>query len=76
VATTLFIPKLGVAMREGNIIEWLVADGDHVTQGQPLYLLETEKVETEIVAPANGTLRIAAKVGETYAVGTRVGEIV
>jgi pyruvate/2-oxoglutarate dehydrogenase complex dihydrolipoamide acyltransferase (E2) component len=42
-----------------------------VTQGQPLYNLESEKSAQEIEAPAGGTLRIIAVSGGTY----RVGEV-
>ncbi len=45
------IPKLGMEMTEGTLAEWLVADGTQVTQDQPMYLLETDKVENEVPAP-------------------------
>ena len=35
------IPKLGVSRTEGTIIEWLVADGDQVQEGDALFLIET-----------------------------------
>ena len=69
------IPKLGVAMTEGTIVQWLVDDGAAVAAGEPLYVLETDKVENEIEAPAAGTLRIIAAAGGPYPVGTQVGEI-
>ncbi|WP_353736957.1 lipoyl domain-containing protein, partial [Aquamicrobium sp.] len=55
--------------------EWLVADGGEVTEGQPLYLLESDKSSNEVEAPASGTLHIIAEVGETYPVGHVLGEI-
>ena len=55
--------------------EWLVADGGQVTEGQPLYSLESEKSVQEIESPASGTLRIIAAVEETYEVGTVLGII-
>ena len=51
------IPKLGVSMTEGTLVEWLVADGDEVSEGQPLYVVETDKVENEVEATAAGTVR-------------------
>ena len=72
----ILLPKLGFAMNEGELVEWLVTDGGVVTKGQPLYALESEKSTQEIDAPASGTLRILKAVGETYPVGTVLAEIV
>ena len=69
------IPKLGVSMTEGTLVEWLVSDGDQVTEGQPLYLIETDKIENEVEATTAGTVRISGEEGETYPVGTSIGEI-
>lgn len=57
-AVEVSIPQLGVAMQEGAIVEWLAADGAAVRPGEPLYLLETDKAQNEIEAPADGTLTI------------------
>ena len=72
---TIQIPKLGVAMTEGTLVEWAVADGDVVDVGQILYRLETDKVENEVESPSAGTIRLVAEAGETYPVGTVVAEI-
>ena len=69
------IPKLGVAMTEGTIVEWLVADGATVAAGQPIYVLENEKVENEIEAPVAGVVRLVATAGEVYGVGTLIATI-
>ncbi|WP_068071723.1 biotin/lipoyl-containing protein [Novosphingobium lentum] len=69
-ATEILLPKLGFSMNEGELAEWLVADGGAVTEGQPLYSLESEKSTQEVDAPASGTLRILKPTGETYPVGT------
>ena len=74
-STDIILPKLGFSMNEGIIAEWLVADGTAVTEGQPLYSLESEKSVNEIEAPASGVLRIIKTAGETYEVGTVIGEI-
>ena len=71
----IHIPKLGIAMTEGTIAQWLVADGTAVSAGEPLYVLETDKVENEIEAPASGVLRVLAGEGEAYPVGTHIGNI-
>jgi len=69
------VPKLGMSMQEGELLEWLVADGDAVEAGQPLYLLGTDKVEQEIESPAAGTVRLLAEVETTYEVGEVLAEI-
>jgi pyruvate/2-oxoglutarate dehydrogenase complex dihydrolipoamide acyltransferase (E2) component len=69
------IPQAGVAMTEGTITEWLVADGDPVQPQQALYVLETEKVEMEVECPAAGVLRITGQLGQVYPVGEVVGYI-
>ena len=74
-ATEILLPKIGFSMNEGQIAEWLAKDGDHVTEGQPLYLLEADKSTNEVESPATGTLSIEAEAGETYEVGTVIGFI-
>ncbi len=74
-ATEVLLPKIGFSMNEGEVTEWLAADGDAVTSGQPLFLLEAEKSANEVEAPASGTLRILMPAGETYTVGTVLGTI-
>ena len=73
--TVIRIPQAGVAMTEGTITEWLVAEGDRVVAEQPIYVLETEKVEMEIECPAAGVLHITGRTGETYPVGEAVGYV-
>ncbi|SFO35536.1 biotin/lipoyl-containing protein [Sphingomonas sp. OK281] len=74
-ATDILLPKLGFSMTEAQIAEWLVEDGAEVKEGDPLYSLEADKSTNEVEAPASGTLRIIAEVGETYEVGTVLGRI-
>lgn len=62
-------------MNEGQLTEWLVPDGGQVTEGQPLFALESEKSAQEVEAMASGTLHILKQPGETYPVGTVLGEI-
>jgi pyruvate/2-oxoglutarate dehydrogenase complex dihydrolipoamide acyltransferase (E2) component len=73
---TLTIPKLEMSMVEGTLTEWVAADGASVTEGQVIYILETDKTARDIEAPASGTLIHKAAAGETYDVGTEIGEIV
>jgi pyruvate/2-oxoglutarate dehydrogenase complex dihydrolipoamide acyltransferase (E2) component len=74
-ATPINIPKMNMGMEEGVVGEWFVADGDHIDVGTVIYLLESDKVETEIDSPVEGTIRIQAKAGESYPVGTTIAEI-
>jgi pyruvate/2-oxoglutarate dehydrogenase complex dihydrolipoamide acyltransferase (E2) component len=75
-ATEVLLPKIGFTMTEGEINEWLVADGQAVAEGQPLFVLEADKATNEVEAPASGTLRIlkAAQEGP-HEVGTVIGVI-
>jgi len=74
-ATEVLLPKIGFAMNEGEIKEWLANDGSAVTAGQPLFVLEAEKSANEVEAPASGTLRILKEAGNTCEVGTVIGMI-
>jgi pyruvate dehydrogenase E2 component (dihydrolipoamide acetyltransferase) len=55
-AAKVIMPKQGLQMTEGNIIEWLASEGDRVEEGQPLFEMETDKLTITIDAPASGTL--------------------
>lgn len=62
-------------MSEGELSEWLVADGATVAEGEPLFAFESDKSTNEVEAPASGVLRILKHTGETYEVGTVLGLI-
>lgn len=74
-ATEILLPKIGFAMNEGEVTEWMAEDGQTVTEGQILFVLEAEKSANEIEAPASGTLRILQPAGGPYEVGTLLGVI-
>jgi pyruvate/2-oxoglutarate dehydrogenase complex dihydrolipoamide acyltransferase (E2) component len=69
------IPRLSVAISEATLVDVLVTDGEDVAQGQALYVLETEKIETEVDAGASGKVRWTGEVGTTYPIGTHIGVI-
>lgn len=71
----VLLPKLGFSMLEGVLSQWIAKDGDPVAEGQVIYLLESDKSVEEVVAPADGVLRIEAEPGRTYQVGERLGRI-
>lgn len=67
------MPKLGLTMEEGTILQWLVPDGAEVTAGTAVMVIETDKVETEVEATESGRLAHASAVGDTITCGERVG---
>jgi 2-oxoglutarate dehydrogenase E2 component (dihydrolipoamide succinyltransferase) len=74
--TEIRVPTLGESVTEATIGKWFKQPGDPVAVDEPLVELETDKVTIEVPAPAAGTLAaIAAKNGETVAVGALLGEI-
>src|SRR5262245_14301098 len=74
--TEIRVPTLGESVTEATIGKWFKQPGDPVAVDEPLVELETDKVTIEVPAPAAGVLgAIAAKDGETVAVGALLGEI-
>jgi 2-oxoglutarate dehydrogenase E2 component (dihydrolipoamide succinyltransferase) len=70
------VPTLGESVTEATIGKWFKQVGEPVAVDEPLVELETDKVTIEVPAPAAGVLSdIAAKDGDTVAVGARLGEI-
>jgi pyruvate dehydrogenase E2 component (dihydrolipoamide acetyltransferase) len=63
-------PDVGEGIAQGEIVRWLVAQGDRVKADQPLVEVETDKAVVEIPAPRAGTiLRLPVAAGETIQVG-------
>jgi 2-oxoglutarate dehydrogenase E2 component (dihydrolipoamide succinyltransferase) len=82
-ATKVLVPLLGEGVEEVTVIKWLKKEGDSVNELEPLLEVNTDKVDTEIPAPASGTvLKILAEEGAPAKVGTvlafigKVGESV
>ena len=70
------VPALGESVTEATIGKWFKRPGDSVAVDEPLVELETDKVTIEVPSPAAGVLAdIAAKDGETVAVGALLGQI-
>jgi pyruvate/2-oxoglutarate dehydrogenase complex dihydrolipoamide acyltransferase (E2) component len=75
--TIVTMPQMGVSVAEGTLVEWLVAAGDHVTSDQSVCVISTDKIDTEVPAPASGTIaEILVPAGQTVAVGTPLASIV
>ena len=65
-AKKVIMPKQGLQMTEGTIMQWLVAEGGTVEKGQPLFEMETDKLTITMDAEASGTLlKIVRPVGDT-----------
>jgi 2-oxoglutarate dehydrogenase E2 component (dihydrolipoamide succinyltransferase) len=74
--TDIRVPTLGESVTEATIGKWFKKAGDAVAVDEPLVELETDKVTIEVPAPAAGVLaEIAAKDGDTVAVGALLGSI-
>lgn len=75
-ATEVVIPMLGVTVEKGKIVEWLKNEGDPVEKGESIFVVETDKVTTEVEAPASGILaKILLEAGREVPVLTVVGII-
>ena len=70
------VPTLGESVTEATVGKWFKQPGDAVAVDEPLVELETDKVTLEVPAPAAGVLsEVAAKNGDTVAVGALLGQI-
>jgi pyruvate dehydrogenase E2 component (dihydrolipoamide acetyltransferase) len=70
VAVEIVMPHLSDSMEEGTIVQWFVAEGDAVSEGQPLVEVETDKATVTYESELSGTvLTINAAVGDSIAVG-------
>ena len=78
-AFELFVPRLGWDMEEGTFAGWLKKDGETVKEGEPVFLVESEKAEQEVESLESGILRIPAdgpQPGDVLPVGTLIGYLV
>ena len=67
------MPKLAMAMNEGTINEWLVSAGQHVESGDPIAVIETEKVAYDCESPESGFFLPIVSEGETVDVEVLIG---
>jgi pyruvate dehydrogenase E2 component (dihydrolipoamide acetyltransferase) len=68
-AVEVFMPKMSDHMETGEVIRWLVTEGDQIEQGQVIMEVMTDKVVADLEAPASGVLKGIRQ-------GTEVGAIV
>ncbi|WP_345674609.1 biotin/lipoyl-containing protein, partial [Yinghuangia aomiensis] len=70
------LPALGESVQEGIITRWLKREGERVEMDEPLLEVSTDKVDTEIPAPASGILvSIKAAEDDTVEVGAELAII-
>ncbi len=70
----LLVPKLGLTMEEGVLVEWMVRPGQAFRAGEGVFVVESEKAANEIAAEGDGVLlETTAEVGATLPVGTVIG---
>ena len=82
-ATKVFVPRLGEGVDEVTVTKLIKQEGDTINELEPLLEVNTDKVDTEIPAPATGTVLkiiaqegVPAKVGELLAIIGKPGEAV
>jgi pyruvate dehydrogenase E2 component (dihydrolipoamide acetyltransferase) len=74
--TNVIMPQMGESIFEGTVTKWLKKVGDLVKRDEPLFEISTDKVDSEIPAPASGVLSdIRVKEGETVQINTVVAVI-
>ena len=72
----IVVPNLGESVVEATVSRWLKQEGDHVAVGDPVVVLETEKVDLEVGAERDGVLaKIAAAAGQDVKIGEVLGLI-
>jgi pyruvate dehydrogenase E2 component (dihydrolipoamide acetyltransferase) len=75
-ATEVIMPALGMAQEKGTLVNWLKAEGETITKGEPLMEVETDKAAVEIEAPASGILAdVSASAGDEIPVGQKIAVI-
>lgn len=70
----VIMPKLGMGMEEGTVVEWLKQEGDEVKKGDSIAVISSDKIEKDVEAPADGVLlKIQASSDEVVKVGEAIG---
>ena len=70
------MPEMGESVTEGIVLEWHVAEGDFVNEGDTVVEISTDKVDAEVPAPADGVItKLLAKVDDEVPVGAPLAEM-
>ena len=69
----IIMPKLGLTMKSGRITKWLKKVSDHVSKGEIVAEIETDKLSAEVESPADGFItEILAEEGEEMVVAAPI----
>lgn len=71
----VILPALGMAQDTGKILEWLKAEGEQVSEGEPIVVIETDKASVELEAPASGVLARTTAAGSEVPVAEVIAVI-
>ncbi|MGA2164077.1 MAG: dihydrolipoamide acetyltransferase family protein [Solirubrobacteraceae bacterium] len=71
----IVMPRLSDTMEEGTILRWLKREGEHVSRGEELVEIETDKAAMVYESDQEGALRIVAQEGDTLAVGATIAHV-
>ncbi|MET1249869.1 dihydrolipoamide acetyltransferase family protein [Sporolactobacillus sp. STCC-11] len=75
-AVEIIMPKMGMGMEEGTVVEWLKQKGDPVKKGESVVSISSDKIEKELEAPEEGVLiDIEADVDDVVPIGHALGYI-
>src|SRR4051794_30674628 len=74
-AIPVVVPRLGESVTNAILVQWLKKDGEVVAKDEPVCLLETDKANVDLPAPAAGVLKQTSNPGDTVAVGEAVAQI-
>lgn len=74
--TNVIMPQLGESIAEGTVTKWLKKVGDSIARDEPLFEVSTDKVDSEIPAPASGVItKILVDEGKTVSINSVVAII-
>jgi pyruvate dehydrogenase E2 component (dihydrolipoamide acetyltransferase) len=71
----IVMPRLSDTMQEGTVLRWLKGDGEHISRGEELVEIETDKASMVYESDQDGTLQILAAEGDTLAVGEPIAHV-
>src|SRR5258705_523904 len=72
----IVMPQLGITMTEGSVLRWLKVAGDSIEKGEPLFIVQTDKVDMEVESPGKGFVTdVLIKEEVVVPVGTVIARI-
>ena len=72
----IVMPQLGITMTEGSVLRWLKVAGDSIEKGEPLFIVQTDKVDMEVESPGKGFVTdVLVKEEVVVPVGTVIAHV-